>query len=477
VLVAPAVEEVLETRLLAVGAIAVFQEDAQDGVGHLHAAVGRDDDTAVAGEVAVAGDAAEAQPEPDARRDGVALPHPHRGEADVVRVLEDAHRAAAVEADVELARQPVQLAVVEDVVVERARERTGVDELLRIDAGGGAAGDVAHVVGAGAARDDAELVQRGEDLDAVFGGDAAELEVGARRHVREPDAEPLGELGDAAELVRGDYAARQPQAAHERLLRRCDVEQSVKLPAEDVDALRKAPFPRVLLHAIPGVERVLGALGLLLGAELLPLGEEAVLSAEVDELRAGGRGRRGGRGSRGGRGRRGGRGGRQPRDTPEPARHRGQSTAGTSRIHPAQEAAEVALLLVCEVRIVAHAVSPGSRRLTLVKQGVSHGGDPPRVRAVTSEAARPQRRNAARACPGTAQTRSPAGPLRHAFRAMRDPARGPARRLGRQRGCVRSSLRAHSVRAASPPVEQEAVLRAARPRGRNDGLGRACARG
>ena len=45
-------------------------------------------------------------------------------------------RAAAVEGDVELARQAVERAVVEDVVVPVAGVGPGVDQLLRIDAGG-----------------------------------------------------------------------------------------------------------------------------------------------------------------------------------------------------------------------------------------------------------------------------------------------------------------------------------------------------
>jgi hypothetical protein len=175
--------------------------------------------------------------------------------------------------------------VVEDVVVEGARERARVVELVGVDAGGRAAGDVAHVVGAGPARHDGEVVERREDLDGAVGRDAAELEVRARRHVPVAGREPLGDVGDAAELVRRDDPAREPQAAHERLLSGRDVEQPVKLPAEHVGAAGEPAGLRVLDDAVPGVERVLGPLRLLLWSELPSFGDEAVLRAQVHELR------------------------------------------------------------------------------------------------------------------------------------------------------------------------------------------------
>jgi len=68
----------------------------------------------------VAGQPAEPHAEIDAvgyrssRRDA------DRGKPDIGGVFEDAGAAAAVESDVELARQAVELAVVQDVVVEGA---------------------------------------------------------------------------------------------------------------------------------------------------------------------------------------------------------------------------------------------------------------------------------------------------------------------------------------------------------------------
>jgi hypothetical protein len=97
------------------------------------------------------GQPAEQHAEIDALRHRLAGPDPDRGEADVVGVFQHADPPAAVEGDVEFARRAVQLTVVQDVVIERASQRPDIDQLLRIDAGERAAGQVADVVGAGAA--------------------------------------------------------------------------------------------------------------------------------------------------------------------------------------------------------------------------------------------------------------------------------------------------------------------------------------
>ena len=128
---AEAVDDVFQPRLVAVGAVAVIDEHAHDRVGDL-GRVGRTHDHAgLAREILVAGDAAQHQPEPDAGLDAEAVLHLDRLEADVVGVLQRRHDAAAVEGDVELARQAVERALVEDVEVPLARIGPRVDQLLR----------------------------------------------------------------------------------------------------------------------------------------------------------------------------------------------------------------------------------------------------------------------------------------------------------------------------------------------------------
>ena len=153
----------------------------------------------------------------------------------------------AVEGDIELARQAVERALVENVEVPFARERAGVDQLLRIDAGGRRAGDIADIVGAGAARAQAEILDRLDHGDGVLGLDLADLQIGAGGDMRIAAAIALGEVGEAGELRVLEDAVRDPQPAHVGVLVRRDVEQAEEAPAEIVGRLgifvvrRRAP--------------------------------------------------------------------------------------------------------------------------------------------------------------------------------------------------------------------------------------------
>src|SRR5262249_16703248 len=118
-------------------------------------------------------DAAEREPKVNAGRHALPLGDADGAETDVVGILEHAHRPTAVERDVELAGDAVELAMVHDVVMHRPRVRPRVEELLRIDAGGRAASDVADVIGPRALHDDAKILQRLDDADTVLRLDLA----------------------------------------------------------------------------------------------------------------------------------------------------------------------------------------------------------------------------------------------------------------------------------------------------------------
>ena len=105
----------------------------------------------VVGEAAVPGQAAEQHTEIDATADRLSRRHPDRGKADISGVFERAGPSAAIEGDIELSRQAIELAVVQNMVVERSGQRPRIDQFLRVNTGKGAAGQVADIVGAGTA--------------------------------------------------------------------------------------------------------------------------------------------------------------------------------------------------------------------------------------------------------------------------------------------------------------------------------------
>src|SRR5258708_2908388 len=107
----PRIEQVFETCLFPVAPVAMLEIGSNDGGGNGNTFLGREEDAAVAGEILVAGDSAELHAKVNARltarRAGA-----YRDKANVVGVFERADRPAAVESDVELARQAVHFAVV-----------------------------------------------------------------------------------------------------------------------------------------------------------------------------------------------------------------------------------------------------------------------------------------------------------------------------------------------------------------------------
>ena len=142
--------------------------------------------------------------------------------------------AAGVVGDVELARQAVEIAVFQDVVMHRAGVGHHVDEFAGIEAAGGSGGDVADVVRAGALRGEAEIGEFHQDVRAVFRHDLADLDVGAGGEIGVAGTPVGGDFRQAAELIGAERAAGDAAAEHEAFLRRGDEEQAVELVAEDI---------------------------------------------------------------------------------------------------------------------------------------------------------------------------------------------------------------------------------------------------
>ncbi len=271
------VEHVFQPRLGAVGAVAVVDKDPHHRVGHRAGIFRLHQKSGVAGEVVMPGDAAERELEPHARRKTETVIHLHRLEADVVGVFQHRNRSGAVEGDVELARQAVERAVVEDVEMPFARVRPRVDQLLRVDARGRRTGDVADVVGAGAARAKTEILDRLDHRDRIGRLDFADLQIGTGGDMRIAAAITLGEIGHARELRGAENAVRDAQPAHVGILVRRDVKQAEKAPAEIVGGFWIFALGGEVLEPAIGVKRVLLAFELFLIGEFAAGSDKPVL--------------------------------------------------------------------------------------------------------------------------------------------------------------------------------------------------------
>ena len=108
----------------------------------------------------MARDAAEREAKPHARLRTETVLHLDGLKADVVGILQHRYAAGAVKSDIELARQAVQRAFIENVEVPFARVGARVDQLLRIDSGGRRAGDIPDIVGTRTSRAKAEILDR-----------------------------------------------------------------------------------------------------------------------------------------------------------------------------------------------------------------------------------------------------------------------------------------------------------------------------
>jgi len=178
-------------------------------------------------------------------------------------------------------------------MVHVAAERPRVVELLRIDARGRAAGDVADVVCTGAARGEPEFLHGEQQVDGMLCADLADLQVGAGRDVGVAAAEGLGRIGETAHLPGVQDAVGNAQPAHEGVLRRRHVEQALVLGQEDVDALGELRRLGARRHLVPAIERMLRALGGLLGDQLAARRDGAILGGVLQGIRSDTRRRRG----------------------------------------------------------------------------------------------------------------------------------------------------------------------------------------
>ena len=214
------VDDIFQAGLETVGPVAGIDEDPHDRVGDFGGVRRLDDDAGFLGEILVPGDAADAETKPHAGLDAEAILHLNSGEGDVVGVFQHRDLARAVERDVELARQAVKRAVVENMKMPFARIFAGVDQFLRIDTRRRRARDVADVVGAGTARAQAEILNALDQRDRVLRRNFTDLKIGAGRDMAKRTAQPLGEIGKSGELPVLENAVGNAQPAHVGVLRR-----------------------------------------------------------------------------------------------------------------------------------------------------------------------------------------------------------------------------------------------------------------
>ncbi len=123
--------------------------------------------------------------------------------------------AAAGDGDFVFAREIRELGVVGHVPADLVQLAVRVDDLLGIDAGDGAADDVAGVIAASAAGGDADGIEGGEDFRDILDAEPVHLDGLAGGDIREAVGELVGDPGDDMGLGGGELAAGDFGPEHE----------------------------------------------------------------------------------------------------------------------------------------------------------------------------------------------------------------------------------------------------------------------
>ena len=171
--------------------------------------------------------------------------------------------------DFVFAGQVREIVVVGEVLVEFEKLRSGVDDLIRVDAGHRAADDVASVVAACATRRHTDRGEFTENAGEILDAQPVILDGLAGGDVAEPVAEAVGDAlqeagADGGELAAGDLRAHHEEARFLRLLP-IDAIPFHAVEVAGVDGLEAGL--RIAINVVDDVEPVLLQLGALLWCE------------------------------------------------------------------------------------------------------------------------------------------------------------------------------------------------------------------
>ena len=180
----------------------------------------------------------------------------HRFHTDVVGVFHRADETAAVVGNVELARQIVKRAVIDDDLAELLAERHHVNQLHRVNARRGIGGEITDVVRARAARVQTNALDAAEKFRRILRLDEAHLQIGARRDLDVTARQFLRQAAKFAELKSGEQSAGNPQTRHERILDRREKKQSVPFETKNLLLVRRLVVDGIFDDLSVGVERM-----------------------------------------------------------------------------------------------------------------------------------------------------------------------------------------------------------------------------
>ncbi len=123
------------------------------------------------------------------------------GQADIVNFRIGAPIGAARDGDFEFARKIVKLGIAAKLLIESQNERRNIEEFARIQAGKGAAGDVARHISTGTGGAQPNSLQSFKNFWQRFDANPVQLNILANSDVGNAISMFCGEGGDRADLL------------------------------------------------------------------------------------------------------------------------------------------------------------------------------------------------------------------------------------------------------------------------------------
>ena len=241
------------------------------------------------------------RPPPTQRsKSGTVLGVHRTGERDVVDLRHDVVTGVTADRGLELARQVGELAVADELALDRVDRRGGVDDLVGGDAGDGGAEDDAGAVAARFLGRQADRLEAVPDRRDVAYVDPVVLDVLAIGEVGGVAGELGGDVGDGTQLLEVELSAVDAHSHHEVLgvelfglegrgLAAVDAFLALRVEAPPAEATaqvsavdRGEAAVRVdVLDTGADVERVVVLLGLLVGVQRLAVAQRPLALAAL----------------------------------------------------------------------------------------------------------------------------------------------------------------------------------------------------
>ena len=143
---APVINQILQARFLTVGAIPMFDKDANHGRSHWHCLRRFDQQSAIRSKLLVSGDPTQLHAEVNTGLHALTFADAYGIKRDVIGIRTNGYAAAIIVSDIKFSRQTVEVAVVQNSLMHRLGIRQHVQHFFGVKATGRAGCHIAQII-------------------------------------------------------------------------------------------------------------------------------------------------------------------------------------------------------------------------------------------------------------------------------------------------------------------------------------------